>query len=356
MRIAAMVGLGALCLACSGSSSSSSSSSGGSGSAGTTSTTSTTTGGSSGSGGSSGTSGSVTAAQACTDYANAFCTKYSTCVGTTYFDAVIGSVADCNTRVNLLCTNSLAATGSGITPSLAETCVAAYSATTCEQALDHDPPAACQFPPGTVQNGAACAFASQCASLNCVVPDGGGCGNCAPAGAIGDSCSSDDGCPYGSTCLAGTCSSFAGDGGACGAGVAACPFRYSCSGSAGAQQCLPWLTSAGTGCGDGGFNQDCDFTAGLFCDPVHHVCNSIDFADAGDPCGFSYFPADGGDSYVACSGGSQCVGASYPTLGTCTSQIADGQPCATDGGTASCQLGASCVNGTCAVPNASTCP
>jgi hypothetical protein len=249
----------------------------------------------------------VNAAQACADVADALCQKLDSCTAFLIQD-VYGDVNTCSVRVAASCQNGLAATGTGLTPALYESCVKQIPGATCDDVLDNNVPSVCQAAKGQLANGTTCGDSSQCQSTYCNLGKDGACGACGPSrGDPGAACNRDDDCSYGSTCSdSGTCVTPVATGGtcdtthpcrptlACKAGVCAAP------------------DEAGAACTTG----TCDNLAGLYCGvQAHPVCTMIALATAGQPCGV----VNGG--LTACSVGGACNG------GTCQAYAADGTAC-----------------------------
>lgn len=173
----------------------------GNGSGGAASTAgSNSNGGSAGSSASSGSGGlgglvlgnSLT--EACMAYALAVCTRQAECRG--------GGGASCLTSVTLACPDLTSSPGSTRTVEGLQACAKTYQTMPCEQ-LDADELPAC-VTPGTVPNGNACAFNSQCQSLSCGGEEA--CGFCVPSAHEGEPCSSSEGICLGNLlCEGGKC-------------------------------------------------------------------------------------------------------------------------------------------------------
>ncbi len=283
--------------------------------------------------------GSVTAAQACSSAATAFCNKINMCAPV-FIQFQYGDVATCVTRIQINCEANFMASGKSQTPSELAACGTAYGNASCSDLFAGDQPAACDPKPGTLADGTACGVPDQCVSTYCKLS--GSCGVCAPRSATGGSCTEDEGCADGLVCAgAGTCVTPGAAGAACD-DVRPCRGNLNCkSGSCAApggpgSPCTPFS--------DG----ECDFAQGLYCSPSG-ACEVIKLANAGETCGYS--PSTG---FTACRAGGDCKTGLGGT-GTCTPAASDGAACGGVDGP-NCLAPSECEAETCKLPpSASTC-
>ena len=287
----------------------------------------------------SGKSGDVTADQACSDYANAYCSAYANCSS---FDGTLlyGSVSACVGRWKPICLSTINAPGTGFKPSVYESCAQAYASTKCDVLLSNGRPDACNVL-GSLAAGAACGDDSQCATGYCKVDFFETCGACTARVGLGATCTLSRDCESGACIAPGKCIAPAEAGGDCTATV--CAGTLNCVGAT----CQPPASLADTCI----LNPDpCDRDKGLSCDSATHKCVAPPpFASAGAGC---FIPGDAGPGTgtptATCTADSLC-GASN----TCEAAIMDGAPCSTTG--ANCLYPAECVSGACTLPNPSAC-
>jgi hypothetical protein len=360
MRKILLLGLGTLCAAVAldlGCSSSSSDDSAAAGDAGSDGTTIVTDGGSS-------EASTITAAQACSDLANARCAKIDSCGGGFGVEVKYGDLATCESRLSAQCVLGLAAPNTGATPANREACSTSIAAEDCPTFLGTDAPDPCVPPAGTLAAGSACGAAAQCQSTYCAIPVGSACGTCATAPVAGDPCTATGECGgrAGLVCAkaTGTCVT---------AGVAnascdlthPCAAEYECvrtldAGVAGSDdagislegKCQLGGTTVGTVCRGNVIDPRCEKSVYLTCED--RACAQDSFADAGAPCG----DLDGGAA--DCLAGGSCQN------GTCVAPAAEGSACDTVNGP-TCLAPARCigtdndggVTGTCTLVDPSTC-
>lgn len=358
MRKILLLGLGTLCaafaldLGCSSSSSDDSAAASDSGSDGTTQTD-----------GGTGEASTITAAQACTDLANARCAKINSCGGGFGVDVKYGDIATCESRLSAQCVLGLAAPNTGATAANREECSASIAAEDCPTFLGTDAPDPCIPPAGSLAAGTACGVAAQCQSTYCAIPVGSACGTCATVPAAGDPCTTTGECGgrAGLVCsrLTGTCV-------AAGVANASCDLTHPCAAE---YECVKTLdagvtddagisvegtcqlggTTAGSTCRPGNVTDPrCEEAVYLTCEDK--TCAQDSFADAGSPCG----DFDGGST--DCNGGASCQN------GTCVAAAAEGSACDSVNGP-TCLAPARCigtdndggVTGTCMLVDPSTC-
>lgn len=304
----------------------------------------------------------VSADQACTDTATAFCAKLDAChvggVALRY-----GDMAICVARNRTGCLLSLGAPDTGRTPDNQQSCAAAYAGASCADFLQNAI-AACQPPAGTRALYHPCAYSAQCHSGFCSLSPYNPCGRCAPVPAVGDSCTTSQ-CGGGQVCAeaSSTCQPYGAAGAPCSTS-GECQAGLGCVGAAngnGAGQCEP--TAAGAS-GDRKAGPICDSLKGLYCSfmgtNTAGTCTSYLHATAGQPCGFAAGTAGAGSSYTLCSGGAACILPQGQNAGTCRAYAIEGHPCDAAKGPA-CLAPARCVissggtAGTCQLPDPIAC-
>jgi hypothetical protein len=301
--------------------------------------------------------GSVTAAVACADIAHARCTRLMTC-SPTVLSLRYASESDCEARELALCTNQLAAAGTGNSPTHTEACSQAVAQWACPAFIGNfAAPASCQQQTGSGANGAACEFPGQCQSGFCAVVPGSQCGTCAAPPTAGSSCAQLDTCGPNLVCTTDnqTCAALVASGGACGKG-APCAADLSCVGSTATKMgtCMTAVATAGADCdptqqtGPG-----CDRDGGLVCNGQTKKCAAIAVVGGGTACG-----AVNGQNQPCGDNGTCSVSTGQ---GTCTAAAADGTACDTAAGPG-CMAFAHCVvssagatAGTCQAQSAATC-
>lgn len=130
-----------------------------------------------------------TATQACTALAQAECARRDACSNHFLIGRVYGDLATCEQRVRDACVTSLAARGTGQTPTNVQACATAYPSIACADYFNNtNLPPSCSAQAGTLASGAACRYASQCQSGFCAVPTGTSCGVCAARPSAGAPC------------------------------------------------------------------------------------------------------------------------------------------------------------------------
>ncbi len=293
------------------------------------------TGGSGGTGGAGGGSAGISADQACTNYATAYCNKLNGCFpfATTAF---YGDVATCIARGKLICLPQLALSTTGSTPSKWDACVPMLSTASC--AAVRAGKAGCRFS-GMLAAGSACGSGSQCAGGYCRLSTNS-CGVCASRVANGNNCTTSDDCLDGK-CLNAICVARRQAGAAC-ATTTQCDDLLYCKNSV----CTAVLTTAGAAC-DPNDSDSCDYLSGVFCNNSN-VCARIQFAGPGAACGVM-----ANDSYVECSSGATCK-TNGAIFGTCVGAAADGQAC-NPTNDLNCVDPAACESGSCRLYSPGSC-
>jgi hypothetical protein len=286
---------------------------------------------SSSSGGNGGGSGD------CNVVASTACSKLEQC-SPLAIKLSYGDKQTCVTRIAMSCAAGTTAPGASVTPAQFGACARAFSQVACKDLMSGNfAPAACTIK-GSLANGKACGSADQCKSGYCGASSSM-CGTCGAIGAAGATCTSSDGCESGLACNSkGVCATPAAAGGSC-TDMRDCAAGLACTSGTCAQP-----VAAGGTCTGG----DCDQLAGAFCNPQTKICETIQTADAGQPCGL----INGG--YVSCNAAGHCSIPQGQSQGTCQAHAADGASCDDTNGP-SCLSPALCLNGKCTLPDPSSC-
>jgi hypothetical protein len=141
----------------------------------------------------------VSADQAATDAASAFCNKVSSCVPT-FVQIQWGDAGTCSSKFTALLKGTLAATGTSANPADMEQCAQAIPAASCDDVLGRNLPEPCRPEAGTLADGAACGDNAQCKGKLCKIAPQRICGVCSTPAAAGAVCGSDDECDLGLKC------------------------------------------------------------------------------------------------------------------------------------------------------------
>jgi hypothetical protein len=316
-------------------------------------------------------SNSLSAMQACTDFAHASCTSRDTCSDNFSNTRDYGTESVCESRVEASCVTGLTAPGTAATPESREQCAEAFGSgtETCLDTFEDNPSDACEAPAGSGATGAACGVAAQCASAYCAIASTAVCGTCQPLPSAGASCTvnadcgRDLACAIPGTATTGTCAAWVAQAGACLTGVNPCQPGLACVGDAPATStqgmCEPTVAIVNNSCDSARkLAPPCDGDIGLACLPTTAgstagTCQAIAFVDAGATCGAIGGPP--ATSFADCSGGGLCVkAATTDRTGTCMAPAADGGACDDTNGPP-CLSPAKCVAGTCTLPDPTTC-
>jgi hypothetical protein len=301
-------------------------------------------------GGGGDTGSGATAEQACTETANALCSKFESCAPFAV-TVLFGDMATCTSVAKTGCLGSLRATPTAATPDVFLKCSADLKTAACSDVLSHKPPPSCQPKGGSIGNGMACGDDWQCMSGRCAIPDNATCGVCASLSPAGGSCpkDTDDECEFGLVCAANLlCVVPAAAGTACDANHP-CAHPYICRDVT--------TTAQGT-CAIGGAvgapctnDQSCSIAQGLWCTgAANRTCGNIGAAEPGMACGFL-----GLTEFSVCKGGGPGGGCNIPTgsaMGTCPPL---GNSAADCSATAPCKAGTLCVNRLCTVREPASC-
>ncbi len=290
----------------------------------------------------------LTADKACSDIATARCVQLMTCSSADLAKRW-PDLATCEAREKLACTDALGAPATASTPSTVDACSSALATQTCDAALSGvAPPTACLTQAGPAANGAACAFAAQCASAFCSIATSSSCGVCATSPVAGDSCAAQSCgqtlvCSSAMVCvapvaLAGSCSKSM----PCGVGLSCVGSTTTTNGT-----CMAEGATAGVTCDPRRMTgAACNAADGLTCDTATNTCVTQPLAQAGQPCGLI------GTTVTACGGGATCEGTASSSV--CVAAAVDGAACDAVNGPA-CEFPARCVANTCQLPGAMAC-
>jgi hypothetical protein len=272
--------------------------------------------------------------------------------------ATLGAVIGTPFATESACTVALSLPGAP--PSAAFTqCANAVAATSCADGLNV--PECALF--GTLAAGTDCNEDIQCASNDCVVPNGATCGTCGAVISDGQPCPNGTGCRSGATCLSGTCTevTYGNAGTKCDGRSGFCAADLYCDGS-GVCATLP---GSGQPCGTafafGGVTGGTVCAASYGCDGA--TCAPLGAIGSACPCQAGLTcarPLDGGAGSCTAgpaplAPGAACTAFEACGVGRCDAQtmkcptvIADGQPCTAGNAAAVCGTTSACVSGTCA--------
>jgi hypothetical protein len=285
---------------------------------------------------------------ACQAYAAAVCGELQSCFGGA-LALEYGTVDGCKSRLMISCTAAITAPSTGLTPSYVNTCAGAESGLACSAIYQDQVPAVCAPMTGSLGDGAPCFDGAQCKTGFCPHAATTNCGTCTAAPAAGGACVSGQ-CPSGLSCNSSNqCAKRASAGQAC-TTASDCETDLTCTaGKCGAP------AKAGEACSsDGKTVPRCDNLQTLVCNGKTNKCEAAKVAAVGAACGLDL--ASGG--IITCSASSYCQTVDAKTFqGKCIARAADGAACATDGllGSTSCSAPATCISGTCKLPDPTTC-
>jgi hypothetical protein len=290
--------------------------------------------------GTTGTGTAVSADQAASDAANAYCNRAEACAPA-FVTVGFGNVATCIERLKQSLLPVFGADGTSSTPERTEACAQAIPQMSCSDLLSRITPDACQTLPGSLAEGAACSADSQCQGTRCKVAADAVCGKCTSPAAAGAACNQDADCQDAMTCVSGACMTYAATGGTCDA-THPCRPDLACK----AGKCAT-PTPVGQSCKS---SDECENSQGVFCDPKANTCQAVSFSAPNGTCGLVQ------NALVVCEGpGSLCTNVNSQTYqGTCAPVAADGAACDPANGPL-CNAGAICVNKVCTVPNPGAC-
>lgn len=295
--------------------------------------------------------------EACIAYALAVCDRMTECAG--------GQAGEC-LRASFSCPDLVFSAGATRTVADLMACADAYQKLPCDQLAAGVLPAC--VTPGTVELGAPCSFASQCASLSC----GGdqSCGMCVLSAHEGESCANGEQCLGQLQCKDGKCAGSVLTGLALGQTCADAAGMYCQSGlrcDAATSKCAEYPT-LGMSCADThscrGGNAYCDIDSlsclafpgeGMPCgvdnvsigawycaEPLRcartsktvGVCKTP--PKVGEPCLLD--PETSQPELVACGAEARCDATTSPP--SCIAKAGQGQPCSAR---ADCAAGTSCI-------------
>lgn len=256
------------------------------------------------------------------------------------------------------CRDFLSLPGLTAKPSAYAECMKRADAAPCES-----PPTACEFGPGTLEEGAGCVTRFQCATGHCAA-FGNKCGVCAVANADGDACVRGLDCAEGSTCVSGRCTPRVALGGSCGLD----------GGGGGGPECQRGLhCSAGRCVARRGLGAACEEDFGCItgvclagrCENVRKTGESC-AGDLGSHCDFGDTCKDGVCAPFstrkpgeACNQDQECLFSycnEYPDGERCAPILEEGAACTTGRGSAVCKPLTDCVDGFCRSLYTRVCP
>lgn len=282
-----------------------------------------------------------TAEEACDHYVAAFCDVLEEC-SPVNFEFSYEDKAQCEERFYADCAQRFDLPGTSATPERFDACAGEIEDAGCDLFSTIDLPESCEPLEGSLTNGSVCGEDSQCEAAKCKAGNNTtGCGTCGNPVAEGGACSVSDDCDDGLYCNADdTCVAYASAGDSC--AERACTAGTVCraGGTCGAP------LAAGATC-DPNF-AECDSVDGLWCNSSSAVCQQIQLANAGAPCGL----IDGG--LTLCRHSGVCNFDPMTGEGTCVAPAADGDNCNLDEGPG-CLPGAECIDGICALVATSSC-
>jgi hypothetical protein len=301
------------------------------------------------------------------DFAGTDCAKKFGCMAYATETRAFGDdAADCTTQETGYQTRSLSAPGASSDYTGILACVAQMKAATCQQYLDstfgHDPtamPACTKLTPGSVADGAGCAYSRQCKSTVCGSPEGQ-CGKCtALVETEGAACNpSTEVCDLSKGLLCSlttmTCITPEGRGVSCATGDD-CYYNLVCKPAT--MTCDDYPDSVGAPCDPAG--NACSFRigAGLTCNQQSDTCQlPAQNGLGGAACG--YKQANGG--MLLCGVGYLCDGSIDGFSGKCIQGHAapPGGKCAFTGlppNGSACEAEGLCIGGICKIDDPTTC-
>jgi hypothetical protein len=285
----------------------------------------------------------VSATQACSDYADAYCTLLSQCEPF-HVPLWFGDLATCKQRMALPCLAMLGHSGTTWNGDVMAGCAQALSQEACGSWYTHTLLPECVPPAGAAADGSPCRDGGQCQSSHCLVPNDSLDGVCSPApGANSSACYVDDDCATGWLCsnpgdsAPGQCLQTVGSGGICLNKVCAknldcipdsctiCPPQPTCKSALGV-----FYTCQNNYAGQ------CDDLKGLTCgkNGASYVCLQQTVAQIGDAC------------TGPCAANAECT--AQPDGGSICVAVPDGGSCDNQSGPL-CMPPAKCVSGTCQI-------
>lgn len=286
---------------------------------------------------------STNADEACTTLARALCTRFVSCANADFvdddYDCVKIARSQCATVVE---SEHVTAGAADI-----DACRSRVENLSCNQAfgggLD------CDFPAGTLADGAACKEDVECASSSCL-KGFADCGTCGVAPGEGQDCVKFE-CARGLRCASdGKCRAERTAGESCQQPTQPCASGFDCV----AGVCTEPASLVGAACDpdddDGLSAPRCNLLQGLYCGEETRKCLALTVAQPGEVCGLVDASA------IACTVSYQCVLDEDSSRGICMRRAAVGQPCGDDSpGRRECDLGLSCRDSVCVDPSSVSC-
>src|SRR5260221_1020053 len=108
----------------------------------------------------------VSADQAWTDAAAAFCARVNAC-SPAFVELIWGDANVCASKFKPQLAGALASAGTSSSPSQYEACAQALPGASCDDVLGRNLPEVCKAKTGTLAHGAACGDGSQCVGGRC---------------------------------------------------------------------------------------------------------------------------------------------------------------------------------------------
>lgn len=274
--------------------------------------------------------------RACADVASALCSKFAACNTGAMLSVVFDDLAHCVERLKLVCRTELAAPDVGSGVAELQACAKAVTATSCGDNFDPDDVVECRWK-GLRPNGKACGVNAQCTSGFCDKrPPSSECGTCAALPLAGEACPAER-CAPGLRCVPpGKCVQPVAIGAACNGSIpcasgGACVGRVCVAPAKLGEKCDP-LGRSGPGCGEM-----------ITCDAKTKRCRPPTIASVGEACGLI------GTELRPCT---RAWCEAHGESGKCLPRSADGAACASN---EACVIPATCVGGTCKMPDPASC-
>ncbi len=288
-----------------------------------------------------------TAQQACSHLGQVLCGRLQACAPL-LMDVWYEDASSCADILSSSCVEALTLPGTVKTPAWTDSCATAVQAWSCQDLLTRNTPAACLPPPGPRPEGTPCGEDGQCSTGYCASGLNEACGHCRAKSAANGPCGKDDDCQPGLACNPqSVCVPYAAQDAACDANHP-CQAWLSCTRTSSTNTVCRPAAGAGQPCSSPtpGQNPGCNIVEEYYCTTVTHVCQKLQLASAGDPCGVV------GSDYAMCTGASVCK--TTGLSGTCQAAAGVGGPCNLVTGPY-CEASLKCVSGSCADPDLTTC-
>jgi hypothetical protein len=299
---------------------------------------------------------------ACTHQATAECAHLESC-SSLVMQTRYGTVDMCEFRLTATCKDAMSSPSTGMTTATSEACATAFPSWTCDDYLSNvKPPSACVQRKGALEEGAGCAYPSECGTGFCAIDPHAVCGTCTAQPKAGAACDKLTTCGQGLVCFPDTkvCGTYVAAHDACDKS-APCGPHLSCVGAdedKGTKgECTASAAKRGDACDPAlAKGTGCDFDLGLGCDTATLVCAAIVVSDDGGSCDLDEH------KLAVCSASGSCSTSKEGATGTCAGASDDGADCSTEAGGAGCLAPARCIvakkgdtKGTCQVEQVPIC-